>query len=53
MTNDEKIQAIVATIDDWDLKTCVDYAKDRMEEALRQYCDTELDEEYRIACLGE
>lgn len=53
MTREEKIAAIVKCIDDWDLDTVVQYAKDRMEEFLVEVNDEELNREYQEACEGD
>ena len=47
MTREEKIAAIVNGIDDWDLDTVVQYAKDRMEDFLVEVNDEELNREYQ------
>lgn len=47
LSRKQKIAVIVNQINAWDLDTIMDYAKDRMEEALKKCSPEELEDEYR------
>lgn len=49
MNNRQKmIQAILNTIDDWDLETLIDYAKAQVRNDLDDLSERELIEEYNL-----
>lgn len=50
-TRRAKINKIVEQVEDWDLKTLIDYAKMRMKEALLCCSDQDLDDE--LAAMNE
>ena len=53
LSRKKKIDAIVSQVDNWDLDTLLDYAKDRMRELLKNCSPATLDEEYRNSCERE
>lgn len=53
LSRKQKIEAIVEQVDGWDLETLIDYAKDRMREALKTCSPETLDEEYHNNCVGD
>ena len=55
-TRREKIAAIVAQVQDWDLATAVEYAEDKLRESISGYNDVALNDELRgldscVECL--
>lgn len=43
MTRNDKIEAICQAMEDWDLETLMDYAKDMRRERLAQRSDQEIE----------
>lgn len=52
-TREEKIEALVADISNWDLGTLIGYAKHVMRAALESSTDEEVDSDYLEACVGD
>ena len=50
LTRKQKIEAIKATVDGWDLDTLIGFTKDYLETTLKTLSSRELDQEYRNQC---
>jgi hypothetical protein len=50
---EEMINELVNQIDDWDLETLIDWAKDVRRQSLEQETDKRLKEIYQVEILGE
>ena len=53
LSRKKKIEAIVATVDDWDLDTLIGYVKDHLREILKISPPEVLDEEYHNNCVPD
>jgi len=52
-SRDEKVEAILDTMDDWDQETLIQWAKDTRRDLLAKETDEQIDTEYRTEVLGE
>lgn len=52
-TKAEKIDAIIEQIDNWDLETLIDWAKERRRELLEKESDEVIDEAYHAEVIGD
>lgn len=47
-TKEDKIVEIISEVDDWDLDTLIDWAKDKMREDLEQLSPKGFNDEYKL-----
>ena len=52
-TREEMIEAVVNSVEDWDLNTLIEYAMNSVEEDIKNLDDGDLEQVYFDSCVGD